>query len=397
MKAISSATPPPIRSRSKRPMPPKPWPRPPNSRPPSRPPSMNPPIAPMKPPKGLGRGAIGAGDTGPGVAGRGAVGSGRAGAESEREPRLPVLVPLPARAQADPASIRTKDVRIVSVSATSIRLCMMSPSSYAGPSLESSGPGSGARGPWPGTGCPYRHHTAQGNPVPGHSREELIGTDAPAGLEPEPGNTAAQQRSRDQQHLARRLPPLESTMGLSGVLQRVLELHAEAKLAVTDPAQHLAGAPLDVLARRGVMAETGTRQVERALGVEDLGIDLTDGPARLAVERDKPAGSQRVEALVPGGLADAVVHDLHTLAAGDPLDLGLEVLPRVDDRVVRAGVTGELGLLVGGDGADHARPAHLRDLAEQQSNASRRRVNQAGIALAQIVRGARKVVRGHAL
>ena len=100
---------------------------------------MNPPIAPMKPPNGLGRGAMGAGDTGLGVAGRGAPGSGRAGAEYEREPRLPVLLlPAPARAQADPTSRTTNDVTIASVSTTSIRLCISASSSTA-PSLGSSG------------------------------------------------------------------------------------------------------------------------------------------------------------------------------------------------------------------------------------------------------------------
>src|SRR5712691_9720806 len=109
-------------------------------------------------------------------------------------------------------------------------------------------------------------------------------------------------------------------MGLGGVLEGVLELRAEAKLAVTDPAQHLAGAPLDVLARRGVMAETGTRQVERALGVEDLGIDLTDGPARLAVERahrsDRSPGPQRQGLALPDASQS---RPLHRDARGHPV------------------------------------------------------------------------------
>jgi len=86
---------------------------------------MNPPSAPMKPPNGLGRGAMGEGETtGLGSAGRGVVGVGLAGATVEREPRLPELVPEPARAQADSMSRMEKDARITSVSTMNRRLFM---------------------------------------------------------------------------------------------------------------------------------------------------------------------------------------------------------------------------------------------------------------------------------
>src|SRR3989442_733820 len=106
----------------------------------------------------------------------------------------------------------------------------------------------------------------------------------------EPGDT--EHPSRNEQHLPRRLATLERAVSLGGVLQRVLELRAETKLAVADPAQHFTGAPLKVFTRGDVMVETGTRQVERALGVEDLGIDLPDGAARLSVGgHEAPRGS----------------------------------------------------------------------------------------------------------
>src|SRR3989442_13118113 len=112
------------------------------------------------------------------------------------------------------------------------------------------------------------------------------------------------------------------------------------------------------------MVETGTRKVGRALGVEDLGIGLPDGAARLAVERHEAARSQRGDALVPRRLADAVVHHLHTLAAGEALDLGFEILACVVDRLVRTSVSRALCLLGGPGGTDHARTTHLRDRAE---------------------------------
>ena len=97
----------------------------------------------MKPPNGLGLGAMGAGATGLGLGVAGRVDSGRVGADSEREPRLPVLpplLPLPARAQTDPASITTKDVAIASVSATNMRLSMSSSSSSTPLASSRSGP-----------------------------------------------------------------------------------------------------------------------------------------------------------------------------------------------------------------------------------------------------------------
>src|SRR5262245_30859573 len=89
---------------------------------------MNPPSAPMKPPNGLGRGVIGDGETtGLGLAGCGAAGAGFAGATVEREPRLPLLVPPPARAQADSICRIENDAMIASVRTMSRRL-FMSPS-----------------------------------------------------------------------------------------------------------------------------------------------------------------------------------------------------------------------------------------------------------------------------
>jgi hypothetical protein len=57
---------------------------------------------------------------------------------------------------------------------------------------------------------------------------------------------------------------------------------------------------------------------------------------------------------------------LPTRQALDPLH---EVLPRVENHLVGAGLAGELGFLLGGDGPDDARAAHLGDLAEEQAHA----------------------------
>src|SRR5438552_19129146 len=58
-----------------------------------------------------------------------------------------------------------------------------------------------------------------------------------------PRPRAAARRSRDQEHLARRLPPFQGPVGLGGVLEGELELGPQPELAVANRAEHLARAP----------------------------------------------------------------------------------------------------------------------------------------------------------
>src|SRR5689334_7328239 len=94
---------------------PPPWP--PKSRLPSRPPSRKPPSIPPKPPQreGAGCGVIGWGRVG--ADGIGDTGAGEDGEESPREPRLPLEVPPPARAQA--SAVHSSGRRTISRTATS--------------------------------------------------------------------------------------------------------------------------------------------------------------------------------------------------------------------------------------------------------------------------------------
>src|SRR5205814_8675775 len=151
-----------------------------------------------------------------------------------------------------------------------------------------------------------------------------------------PSARAAARRSRNEEHLARRLAPLERAVRLRGILERELELHAQLQLALAKPAEQLAGTLLQLLARGDVVDQARAREKERALGVEDLGIDHADGPARLAEERDHATDRAAVEAALPRVLADRVVDDLQALAAGDALHLGRDVLLRVVNRLVGA-------------------------------------------------------------
>src|SRR5206468_8447908 len=94
-----------------------------------RPPSAKPAIPPMRHPKNRGRWGAGCGVgwaiPRDGVAGlAGATGGGRAGAEYEREPRLP---PPPARAQTAPASIKSHETSASTIRVSGTRDLMASP------------------------------------------------------------------------------------------------------------------------------------------------------------------------------------------------------------------------------------------------------------------------------
>src|SRR5205807_7352282 len=143
----------------------------------------------------------------------------------------------------------------------------------------------------------------------------------------------------------------------------------EAQLAVADPAEYVARAREQLVARRDVVDEARARQEQRALRVQHLWIERADRAARLAVEHHQPAERETVEPLVERRPADRIVDDLHALAGGQPLPLGLEVLLRVEDGLVRSRLTRELGLLLGRDRADNAGAAHLRDLTQEQPDA----------------------------
>src|SRR5207244_7692167 len=123
-----------------------------------------------------------------------------------------------------------------------------------------------------------------------------------------------------EQDLPRGLAAFQRAMRLGGVLERELELRAQLQLAVADPAEQLARALRQLLARGDVGVEAGPRQVERPLGAEQARIEGADRSARLAVERQQAARGETVQALVERGLADGVVDDLQPLAVGEALD-----------------------------------------------------------------------------
>ena len=95
--------------------------------------------------------------------------------------------------------------------------------------------------------------------------------------------------------------------------------------------------------------------------------------------------------------SDGVVYDVDAFAVGDPFCFRFEVLLRVEDDFVRAGIAREFGFLFRRHCADDAGADVLGKLRDQQSRAARGSVDQRSVATLQRERRSRQIVRRHAL
>ncbi len=186
-------------------------------------------------------------------------------------------------------------------------------------------------------------------------------------------------------------------MGAGGVGQGEGTVDADGERALLDPGEEVRGALQQLGAIGDVVRVGGTRQVQRAFGVQHLGIERRHGAAGLAEEHQIAARAQAVEALLEGGLAHGVVDDVHAAAARQAARLGGEIGLGVADHLVGAGSTGHLGLLVAGDSGDHPRALLLGNLHQQRADPTSGGVDQRGLAGPQRIRAAGQIVRRHPL
>src|SRR5262249_12933519 len=126
--------------------------------------------------------------------------------------------------------------------------------------------------------------------------------------------------------------------------------------------------------------------------VEDGRIDGGYRPARLAEQHHHAAGPDHLEALLERCLAHRVIDNVHAAAAGQALDLDLEVLGRVDDRLA-AQSPHLVGLLSGRDRAEHARATLASELYDEAAGAPSRRMHETGLTALERERRSREVMR----
>src|SRR5262245_40106926 len=106
--------------------------------------------------------------------------------------------------------------------------------------------------------------------------------------------------SRQQQHLAFGLPRLEVAVSLRSLGQRPCLVDAYLQRAIKNPGEEVAAAPEQLVARGDVVSKRRSRQEERALRVEHLGVEWRHASTGLTEEHQVAARAQRVQALVKG-------------------------------------------------------------------------------------------------
>ena len=126
-------------------------------------------------------------------------------------------------------------------------------------------------------------------------------------------------------------------------------------------------------------------------------LDGLDRPGRGPEVDEHPAPRQRAHRPFDGRSADRIVDDIHPAPVrGLPHPRG-EVLPAVEDDVVRPTRGGDPRLLLGADGGEHLRPAVLRQRDEMLPDPTCRRMHQAAYPLLDPEQRMREVVGGAAL
>ena len=118
------------------------------------------------------------------------------------------------------------------------------------------------------------------------------------------------------------------------------------------------------------MHESGPGYVERTLGGQQSQIECVDRAGGIAEAGEKPARPETIERAQESVLADPVIDDRNTFAAGDVLDAGDEIFSPIIDDMGAAMGTGELGFFIGADGADQGDAEMFCPLAGNQADAA---------------------------
>src|SRR5262249_53396224 len=147
-----------------------------------------------------------------------------------------------------------------------------------------------------------------------------------------------------EEDLANRLAVLERRLRLGRLRQRILAVDMDFQPTTPHPIKNLAGAFLELEARRRIGAEIHPGEIEAALGAEQARIDWRDRTTGLPVDHHHAARAQAVQALGEGRLADTVVDHVDATAIGEPLHVRSEIALGVEDHIVGSGLPRRLGL-----------------------------------------------------
>src|SRR5258707_6505597 len=144
-------------------------------------------------------------------------------------------------------------------------------------------------------------------------------------------------------------------MSLLRIRERIAVLAAEQQLPGGDHSQHITGSFFELLTGGHVIHERRTSEKEGALPRKHDRIERRHGAAGTSEQNEIAPRAEDLEILVERRLPDAVVDDVDSKAAGQPLGLSLEVLLGIEDHLVSAGLAGQLRLLPRANRTDDAR------------------------------------------
>jgi hypothetical protein len=169
--------------------------------------------------------------------------------------------------------------------------------------------------------------------------------------------------------------------------QRITLVDADLDLAAAHGFEQVVGHGLRDLARDDVGEQRLARHVDRSLGRQQSYRKRRRRAGSGAEAGHEAERLQAVERLVPGVLADRVVHDLHAAPACDVLDAGQEVFLRVVDDVGRTVLLGQRAFGVRARRAYELQAHGARPLTGNQSDAAGGRVEKHEVTLLQAALG----------
>ena len=162
------------------------------------------------------------------------------------------------------------------------------------------------------------------------------------------------------------LRPSRSRCACGGLSERIVVIDPDLQLPVEHGGEQLVRAPDQFFARQHVMRKAGPREEQRTFLIEDRRIEWRNRSAGLTEQRHRTARTQRVEAFLECRDANGVVDDIDAFVVGQPFCFCFEVLLRVEDYFVGAGLARQLGLCLRRYRADDARAGSLSELRNQQ-------------------------------
>src|SRR5258708_6824383 len=202
-------------------------------------------------------------------------------------------------------------------------------------------------------------------------------------------------RSWDQDQFASGLTALHVGMRFRCVRQPIVAAEKNLKFSHRNPIEELRRARAKQFGRMDKVAERRIADLNAFRQRHDVEWSRTSKNRDIPAERARPA--QHVERSLKGRRPGAVIDDMEAWARGRTEGLVGEPTLGMDNHMISAGLLGHGDLLLRGDTPDDMTASQLDDLGQQQSHATRRRVDEGDVAGLHRIEVGREVAGGQPL